>query len=64
MFTFGFGARKCLGQYSAEAMMKYFFYHLIETYELGVPEGDEDGDVLSRDTWVPITKARICMKIL
>ena len=61
LFAFGFGSRKCLGQYLAEAMMKSFICQLLSRYSLELPVVKEkvDKDSTHQDTWVPISYAHI-----
>ncbi|KAJ6101986.1 hypothetical protein N7486_004413 [Penicillium sp. IBT 16267x] len=65
IFTFGFGTRKCLGQHFAETMVKLFVCHLLDCYEIRLPEeeaGKDENSPPSVETWVPVSDARIILK--
>lgn len=66
LFAFGFGPRKCLGQYFAEAMVKNFVVHLLDQYEVHIPLSESrDGEYKShRDTWVPISNVKLVLSKL
>lgn len=66
LFAFGFGTRKCLGQYFAEAMIKIFVIYLLDQYELRLPLSERRNGEYKVDssTWVPISNVKLVLEKL
>ncbi|KAL9086202.1 MAG: hypothetical protein Q9165_007267 [Trypethelium subeluteriae] len=63
---FGFGHRKCMGQYLGAHMIKAAVAHLFEKYEIRVSDGRKgDGEYkISKESWVPMADVRIRLRKL
>ena len=61
LFTFGFGARKCLGQHDAERAVKALVLHLIDRYDVGLRPGEhKNGDYKTEEgNWVPLANVEL-----
>lgn len=59
--VFGFGHRKCLGQYLGAHMIKAAVAHLFDQYEILVTDGRKaDGDYkIHKESWVPMADVRV-----
>ncbi|OCK77280.1 cytochrome P450 [Lepidopterella palustris CBS 459.81] len=59
--VFGFGHRKCMGQYIGAHMIKAAVAHLFDQYEVLVTDGRKsDGDYkIHKDSWVPMADVRV-----
>ncbi|UKZ70826.1 uncharacterized protein TrAtP1_011795 [Trichoderma atroviride] len=61
LFVFGFGYRKCLGQYLAGHMVKAILVHLFSQYEAKIIDGRKgkaDYDI-DKTTWVPVADVTV-----
>lgn len=59
--VFGFGHRKCMGQYLGAHMIKAAVAHLFDTYEVLVTDGRKsDGEYrIHKESWVPMADVRV-----
>ncbi|KUL82974.1 hypothetical protein ZTR_10297 [Talaromyces verruculosus] len=59
LFTFGFGTRKCLGQYFAEAVVKLCVINLLDFYDIRVVPPSDDAQSGQNKTWIPASNMRL-----
>ncbi|EED13062.1 cytochrome P450 monooxigenase GliC-like, putative [Talaromyces stipitatus ATCC 10500] len=61
LYVFGFGHRKCLGQYLAGHMVKAIMVHLFAQHEVIIKNGrsGKDDYMIDKNTWVPVANVTI-----
>ncbi|QKX59052.1 uncharacterized protein TRUGW13939_06182 [Talaromyces rugulosus] len=61
LYVFGFGHRKCLGQYLAGHMVKAIIVHLFSQHEVRIKNGriGEDDYQIDKHTWVPVADVNV-----
>lgn len=61
LFTFGFGTRKCLGQYFAEAVIKLCVINLLDFYDIRVVPPSDDAQSRQNKTWIPASNMSLTL---
>lgn len=64
LFAFGFGTRKCLGQYLGEAMTKVYLVTVLQKYALELSQSDKEKgfeEASNGHTWVPLSDLRVSL---
>ncbi|KAK0387750.1 hypothetical protein NLU13_3995 [Sarocladium strictum] len=64
LFAFGFGTRKCLGQYLGEAMTKVYLVTVLQKYALELFQSDKEKgfeEASNGHTWVPLSDVRVSL---
>lgn len=61
LFTFGFGTRKCLGQYFAEAVIKLCVISLLDFYDIRVVSPTDDAQFEQNKTWIPASNIHLML---
>ncbi|QGA13934.1 hypothetical protein EYB26_001586 [Talaromyces marneffei] len=61
LFTFGFGTRKCLGQYFAEAVVKLCVINLLDFYDIRVVHPSDGAQSGQNKTWIPASDMRLTL---
>lgn len=61
LYVFGFGYRKCLGQYLAGHMVKAIMVQLFSQHEVRIKDGrsGKDDYRIDKNTWVPVADVTV-----